>query len=61
MHKVLMPFILGSVDEPPQLVVNAVATLLDLMPSLAGVPARLVGVGLRAEHAPGFAQRSVQA
>ena len=53
-HRRLMaPILQGRVKEPP-------AVLLDLvrrLPWLASVPAYVIGVGVRPEHAPGFARR----
>lgn len=58
MHRLLIPVILrGAIKRPPRVVTDAVATLLDGIPALAALPARFVGVGLRAEHAPAFARR----
>ncbi|NBQ42740.1 MAG: FAD-dependent oxidoreductase, partial [Mycobacteriaceae bacterium] len=53
-HRRLMaPILQGRIKEPP-------AVLLDLvrrLPWLASVPAYVIGVGVRPEHAPGFARR----
>jgi 2-polyprenyl-6-methoxyphenol hydroxylase-like FAD-dependent oxidoreductase len=58
MAKALVPAILrGRVEQPPAVVTNAVARLLSWIPSLSVIPAYVVGVGLRPEHAPQFARR----
>lgn len=57
-HRLLMPVILrGGIKQPPRVVTNAAALILGWIPSLAALPARFVGMGLRPEHAPAFAQR----
>ena len=57
-HRMLMPAILrGDIKQPPAIVTKAAATVLGWLPSLSGIPARFVGVGLRPEHAPPFARR----
>ena len=62
MHRVLMPVILrGDIKPPPAAVANAVAGLFSRIPSLAVIPAHLVGVGLRPERAPQFARRPSRA
>ncbi len=58
MHRVLMPVILrGDIKPPPPAVTHVVAGLFSRIPSLAVIPAYLVGVGLRPERAPQFARR----
>lgn len=60
-HRFLMPIILRrSIKKTPHIVITAAASLLSRMPWLAVLPARFVGVGLRAEHVPLFAQRPDQ-
>ncbi|MEV0596132.1 FAD-dependent oxidoreductase [Nonomuraea cavernae] len=54
MHRVLaVPVIEGRRKGPPR----ALLVLLRVFPQLSYVPAYLIGVGLRPEHAPPFARR----
>lgn len=53
----LIAFVLrGEIKQPPRTVTNAVARLFGWIPSLSVIPAFIVGVGLRPEHAPQFAR-----
>ena len=55
LHRVVMkPIIDGRRRTPPKPVVALMRTI----PAASFVPAYLVGVGLRPEHAPGFARRA---
>jgi len=55
LHRVVMkPIIDGRRRTPPKLVVALMRTI----PAASFVPAYLVGVGPRPEHAPGFARRA---
>ena len=47
----------GAVKQPPAAITKAVAQLYRWIPSLSTVPAYVIGVGLRPEHAPEFARR----
>jgi 2-polyprenyl-6-methoxyphenol hydroxylase-like FAD-dependent oxidoreductase len=59
LHRILMPVVLrGELKQPPPIVATAVARLFGWVPSLSAVPAYVVGVGLRPEHAPQFARRA---
>jgi 2-polyprenyl-6-methoxyphenol hydroxylase-like FAD-dependent oxidoreductase len=59
LHRILMPVVLrGELTQPPPIVATAVARLFGWIPSLSAVPAYVVGVGLRPEHAPRFARRA---
>ncbi|GGO64331.1 hypothetical protein GCM10012289_13500 [Nonomuraea cavernae] len=54
MHQILaVPVIAGRRTGPPR----ALLALLRVFPQLSYVPAYLIGVGLRPEHAPAFARR----
>ncbi|GAA2208218.1 FAD-dependent oxidoreductase [Nonomuraea monospora] len=58
LHRALTgPIITGKAPTPPRLLV----TLLKLFPPLSAVPARLIGVGVRPEHAPPAARRATPA
>ncbi|MGW8378068.1 FAD-dependent oxidoreductase [Streptomyces sp. ODS28] len=52
-RNVVTPVIEGRRNGPPHLL----STLLRYAPRLSSVPARLIGVGFRPEHAPEFARR----
>lgn len=52
-HRALGPILRGANLSPPA----AVGTVLTRLPWLAGIPAFLVGVGVRPERAPAFARR----
>ena len=55
MHRgLVVPILEGRRMSPPK----AVLALLHRVPQLTAVPAYLIGVGLRPEHAPDFARRS---
>jgi 2-polyprenyl-6-methoxyphenol hydroxylase-like FAD-dependent oxidoreductase len=57
MHRgLVVPILEGRRMSPPR----PVLTLLQRVPQLSSVPAYLIGVGLRPEHAPGFARRAGQ-
>jgi len=54
MHRQLVdPVLRGKVAEPP----IAMMALMRRMPWLSYFPARLIGIGIRPEHAPAFARR----
>ena len=54
MHRVLVvPILQGRRAGPPK----PVLTVLRRFPQVSVVPAYLIGVGLRPEHAPAFARR----
>lgn len=53
MHRLLDRALRGDAFTPPPWVMR----LLSVAPWLAGIPAYFVGVGVRPEHAPGFARR----
>jgi 2-polyprenyl-6-methoxyphenol hydroxylase-like FAD-dependent oxidoreductase len=54
MHRVLLdPVVEGRRTRPPRLVL----ALMDRVPQASFVPAYLIGVGYRPEHAPAFARR----
>lgn len=54
LHRRLMaPILRGEAADPPAILVAMVRR----MPWLAAIPARLIGVGVRPEHAPAFARR----
>ncbi|AXB44500.1 FAD-dependent oxidoreductase [Amycolatopsis albispora] len=54
LHRAVMrPVMAGKRNGPPKPVI----AVLGRFPKLAVVPAYLIGVGLRPEHAPGFARR----
>jgi 2-polyprenyl-6-methoxyphenol hydroxylase-like FAD-dependent oxidoreductase len=53
-RRLLAPILTKRVATPPM----AVLGLIERMPWLAVIPARIVGVGIRPEHAPRFARRS---
>jgi hypothetical protein len=54
MHRGVVGPILGNRRAGPP---GLVLALLGRVPRLTVVPARLIGVGLRPEHAPDFARR----
>lgn len=59
LHRLLMPVILrGELKQPPPIVTNALVRLFGWIPALSAIPAYVVGVGLRPEHAPQFARRA---
>ena len=49
----IAPILHGRVAEPPP----ALVALVRRLPWLAAVPAYVIGVGVRPEHAPPFARR----
>ena len=51
---VVVPMLDGRRQGPPKLAV----TLLERVPGTSYIPAYLIGVGLRPEHAPAFARRA---
>lgn len=54
LHRIaVVPVMRGQPARPP----HALAVLLGLLPSLSVIPARVIGVGVRPEHAPPFARR----
>ena len=54
LHRRLMgPILRGQSADPPA----AMVTLIHRLPWLAVIPAYVVGVGIRSEHAPAFARR----
>lgn len=58
MHRVIVePTLAGRASGPP----GAVLRLVRAVPALSVIPALLVGVGLRPEHAPAFARREPEA
>lgn len=58
MHRFLVKALAGGeVKAPPAIVVKAAAAVLSRVPGLSVIPAYLVGVGPRPEHAPDFARR----
>jgi 2-polyprenyl-6-methoxyphenol hydroxylase-like FAD-dependent oxidoreductase len=58
MHRgLVVPILEGRRMSPPK----AVLALLHRVPQLTAVPAYLIGVGLRPEHAPDFARRTASA
>jgi 2-polyprenyl-6-methoxyphenol hydroxylase-like FAD-dependent oxidoreductase len=57
MHRLVMhPVMDGRRDGPPEQVIR----LFSRVPKLSYFPARLLGLGLRPEHAPDFARRPMQ-
>lgn len=59
LHRGLGAVLLGSqVQPPPPLITNALGGLMRRFPALSVIPAYVVGVGLRPEHAPAYARRS---
>jgi hypothetical protein len=54
MHRrLIVPVLAGADGNPPA----AFVALLEKLPWLAAIPARVIGVGIRPEHAPDFARR----
>jgi hypothetical protein len=54
MHRrLVVPVFAGADGQPPRVFV----ALLQKLPRLAAVPARIIGVGVRPERAPAFARR----
>ena len=54
MHRrLIVPVLAGGDGKPPKVFV----ALLRALPWLSGIPARIIGVGVRAEYAPDFARR----
>lgn len=53
LHRAIEPALRGETPGPPTVVVAVVARL----PWLSAIPAYLIGVGVRPEHAPAFARR----
>ncbi|OYN78969.1 FAD-dependent oxidoreductase [Mycolicibacterium sphagni] len=54
MHRQLVaPILAGGTPDPPALL----GTVFQRLPFLSAIPAYLVGVGIRPEHAPDFARR----
>ncbi|MFC5835299.1 FAD-dependent oxidoreductase [Nonomuraea insulae] len=59
MHRALMrPMLGGTSPAPSKALLAALVKLIKAVPWLAGVPARLIGVGIRPEHAPLLARRA---
>ncbi|PZS37673.1 MAG: hypothetical protein DLM62_17915, partial [Pseudonocardiales bacterium] len=57
LHRVVMrPVMAGKRNGPPA----AMITLFLRFPQLSYIPARLLGLGLRPEHAPAFARRAME-
>ncbi|HWD05694.1 MAG TPA: FAD-dependent oxidoreductase [Amycolatopsis sp.] len=57
LHSVMMrPVMEGRREGPPESLIAA----LTRFPKLAYLPGRLLGVGFRPEHAPGFARRAME-
>jgi hypothetical protein len=57
MHRALVaPIVGGRRMAPP----GPVLALLDRVPQVSMVPAYLIGVGMRPEHAPDFARRPAE-
>lgn len=57
LHRVVMrPVMAGRRDGPPEPMVR----LFSKVPALSYVPARLLGLGVRPEHAPPFARRPME-
>jgi 2-polyprenyl-6-methoxyphenol hydroxylase-like FAD-dependent oxidoreductase len=57
LHRLVMqPVMQGRVAGPP----GPVVSLFRRVPQLSWLPARLIGLGLRPEHAPAFARRQPQ-
>jgi hypothetical protein len=57
LHRAVMrPVMAGRRDGPPEPMVR----LLSKVPALSYVPARLLGLGVRPEHAPPFARRPME-
>jgi hypothetical protein len=52
----MRPVMDGRRDGPPRPMI----TLFARAPTLSWLPARLLGLGLRPEHAPDFARRPMQ-
>lgn len=52
-HRLMAPVLRGDTAEPPA----ALVRLIRRMPWLSAIPAHVVGVGVRPEHAPKFARR----
>lgn len=53
LHRILRSILRGANVTPP----DALLTVIQRLPWLTGLPAYFVGVGVRPEHAPGFARR----
>jgi 2-polyprenyl-6-methoxyphenol hydroxylase-like FAD-dependent oxidoreductase len=54
LHRALLPAVRdGSGIRPP----DAMRLLFGAVPALSAIPARLIGVGIRPEHAPAWARR----
>lgn len=52
-RQIVAPVIRGELDGPPQSIIG----LMRRAPWLSYLPARLIGIGVRPEHAPEFARR----
>ena len=58
LHRTVIAAVLrGTELKPAPALAHTVAALFDWMPWLSVIPAYLIGVGLRPEHAPEFARR----
>jgi 2-polyprenyl-6-methoxyphenol hydroxylase-like FAD-dependent oxidoreductase len=55
-HSVVRPAMEGTRNGPPELMIK----LFSRFPQLSYIPARLLGLGFRPEHAPAFARRPMQ-
>jgi hypothetical protein len=53
---VMRPVMAGKRNGPPAAMIKLFARL----PQLSYVPARLLGLGFRPEHAPAFARRAME-
>jgi hypothetical protein len=57
LHRTVMrPVMAGERNGPPE----AMIKLFARFPPLSYIPARLLGLGLRPEHAPAFARRAME-
>jgi hypothetical protein len=57
LHRTVMrPVMAGTHNGPPA----AMIELFARYPQLSYIPARLIGLGLRPEHAPAFARRPME-
>jgi 2-polyprenyl-6-methoxyphenol hydroxylase-like FAD-dependent oxidoreductase len=55
-HAVMRPVMAGTRNGPPVPMIK----LFERFPRLSYLPARLIGLGLRPEHAPAFARRAME-
>lgn len=53
LHRLHVPILLGERSDPPTIL----AKLVEHLPWLSAVPAYLIGVGVRSQHALPFAPR----